>query len=207
MNRMPAQQIRVLAIDPFTRGFGFVILEGPEHLVDWGMKEVRKNKAARSLKQLADLIEHYQPDVIVAEDCMDKHCRRSSRVRELIQEILELAVNKKVKTDSVAKHTVKVACLKSGARTKDEIASVIAKRFPELALRRPPVRQSWMSEAERMSIFDAAAFALTFFTRRDCPDAGSKEEGEVMGNYAAWGGVIEDSVRMIRCARSARGRL
>ena len=167
MNRMPAQQIRVLAIDPFTRGFGFVILEGPEHLVDWGMKAVRQNKAARSLKQLADLIEHYQPDVIVAEDCMDKHCRRSSRVRELIQEILELAANKKVKTDSVAKHTVKVAFLKSGPRTKDEIASVIAKRFPELALRRPPVRQSWMSEAERMSIFDAAAFALTFlYTKR-----------------------------------------
>ena len=160
MNRMPAQQIRVLAIDPFTRGFGFVILEGPEHLVDWGMKEVRQNKAARSLKQLADLIEHSQPDVIVAEDCMDKHCRRSSRVRELIQEILELAANKKVKTDSVSQHTVKVAFVKSGPRTKDEIASVIAKRFPELALRRPPVRQSWMSEAERMSIFDAAAFAL-----------------------------------------------
>jgi hypothetical protein len=34
-----------------------------------------------------------------------------------------------------------------------------------------------------------------------------EEEGKVMGNYAAWGGVIEDSVRMIRCARSARGRL
>src|SRR2546428_2957056 len=100
MNRMPAQQIRVLAIDPFTRGFGFVILEGPEHLVDWGMKEVRQNKAARSLKQLADLIEHYQPDVIVA-----------------------------------------------------------------------------------------------------------KEESEVRGNYAAWGGVIEDSVKLIRCARSVRGRL
>ena len=161
----------------------------------------------QSCAVLKDLIEHSQPDVIVAEDCMDKHCRRSSRVRELIQGIFELAANKKVKTDSVAKHTVKVAFLKSGPRTKDEIASVIAKRFPELALRRPPVRQSWMSEAERMSIFDAAAFALTFFTRRDCPDAGSKKEGEVMGNYAAWGGVIEDSVRMIRCARSARGRL
>jgi hypothetical protein len=40
----------------------------------------------------------------------------------------------------------------------------IAKRFPELALRLPRFRKPWMSEDYRMSIFDAAGFALAFYS-------------------------------------------
>jgi len=163
MNSAPTMQIRVLALDPFARGFGFVVLEGPQNLVDWGMKEARKNKTARSLEQIAALIEHYQPEVIVVEDHMDKGCRRCRRVRNFIQATIELAARRGVRTCQVSRRTVRKVFADSGARTKDEIAEVIAHRLPELAPRRPSVRQSWMSEAERMSIFDAAAFALTFF--------------------------------------------
>jgi len=46
---------------------------------------------------------------------------------------------------------------------KNRIAGVIAERLPELAPWQPPFRKPWMSEDERMSIFDAVAFALTFF--------------------------------------------
>ena len=34
---------RVLAIDPTTKGFGFAIMEGPERLIDWGVKGVKNN--------------------------------------------------------------------------------------------------------------------------------------------------------------------
>jgi hypothetical protein len=36
----PANEKRVLAIDPTHRGFGYVILEGPERLIDWGTRHV-----------------------------------------------------------------------------------------------------------------------------------------------------------------------
>jgi hypothetical protein len=35
--------------------------------------------------------------------------------------------------------------------------------LPELAPYRPPRRKLWMSEDDRMAIFDAAALAATFF--------------------------------------------
>jgi hypothetical protein len=38
--------------------------------------------------------------------------------------------------------------------------------LPELTARLPRVRKPWMSEDERMSIFDAAAMALTYFETR-----------------------------------------
>lgn len=163
MNRALTKQRRVLAIDPTTKGFGFAILEGPESLIDWGVKEVKDNKDARCLKQIADLIRRYEPDVIVVEDVTAKSCRRCPRVRLLIRDTFKLALEKKIKIHSVSRRAVRAAFSRFGARTKHEIAGAIAKRLPELAFRRPPYRKPWMSEDDRMSIFDAAAFALTFF--------------------------------------------
>ena len=163
MNRTHTEQRRVLAIDPTTKGFGFVILEGPESLIDWGVKEVRDNKDVRCLQQVADLIRRYEPDVIVAEDYAAKGCRRCPRVRALIRGILKRAAEKKVKTRCFSRRAVRAIFSWSGARTKHEIADAIVKRLPELAPRRPPYRKPWMSEDERMSIFDAVALAFTFF--------------------------------------------
>jgi len=39
--------IRVLAIDPSTRGFGFAVLEGPSRLIDWGVKETRSKNGLK----------------------------------------------------------------------------------------------------------------------------------------------------------------
>ena len=164
MNCAPTKQKRVLAIDPTARGFGFAILEGPESLIDWGMKEVRDNKDARCLQQVANLIERYEPDVIVVEDVTARSCRRCPRVRLLIRDTFKLALEKKIKIHSVSRRRVRAAFSRFGAHTKHEIAGAIAKRLPELAPRRPPYRKPWMGEDERMSIFDAAAFALTFFS-------------------------------------------
>jgi Holliday junction resolvasome RuvABC endonuclease subunit len=162
MNSAPTTQMRVLALDPFARGFGFVVLEGPANLVDWGMKEARRNKGVRSLEQVAELIEYYHPDVIVVEDHRDKGCRRCPRIRKFIHKVIELAASREVSTHSVSGKAVKAVFSHAGAHTKDEIADVITNRFSELAARRPPLRKPWMSEAEQMSIFDALAFALAF---------------------------------------------
>src|SRR5262245_39769622 len=153
---------RVLAIDPSTRGFGFAILEGPERLIDWGVKETKTDKKNRSLKLIADLIDQYQPSVVVVEDYVSKGSRRCGRVRELIEDISKLAVKRKVKVRRCSRLKVRRAFSESGASNKYEIAIAIANRFPELAPRLPRFRKPWMSEDYRMSIFDAVGFGLTF---------------------------------------------
>jgi len=55
----------------------------------------------------------------------------------------------------------------SGVPNKDKRARFIAARFPELARSVPPERKPWMSEDERMAIFDAAAFGLEFFRAKN----------------------------------------
>jgi hypothetical protein len=49
---------------------------------------------------------------------------------------------------------------------KYEVASALAKQFPALASKLPPKRKCWQSEDYRMGIFDAAAVAVAYFTRR-----------------------------------------
>jgi Holliday junction resolvasome RuvABC endonuclease subunit len=163
MSRAYTKDICVLAIDPSTRGFGFAILEGPEKLVDWGVKETRADKKAKSLELIDDLIELYQPRVIVVEDYAGKGSRRCRRIERLINDISKLALKRKIRVGSFSRLKVRQVFSGSGASNKQEIAIAIANRFPELAPRLPRFRKPWMSEDYRMSIFDAVALALTFF--------------------------------------------
>jgi Holliday junction resolvasome RuvABC endonuclease subunit len=163
MSRRANRDTRILAIDPSTRGLGFAVLEGANGLIDWGVKETKTDKKTRSLKLIAELIERYQPSVVVVEDHAGKGSRRCKRVAGLIDDIHELAMKGKVRVKSFSRAKVKKAFSESGASNKYEIAKAIAERFPELAPRLPRFRKPWMSEDYRMSIFDAVALALTFF--------------------------------------------
>lgn len=154
---------RVLAIDPSIRGFGFAVLEGPARLIDWGTKGAKGDKNRESLKHVAELIERYRPDVVIIEDHLHKSARRRARVRHLLKAIVVVATRRKLRVRTVSRSAVKKTFTQDGARTKHEIASVIAKRFPEISPRLPPIRKPWMSEDNRMSIFDSVSLALTFF--------------------------------------------
>jgi Holliday junction resolvasome RuvABC endonuclease subunit len=166
MSSPPTKDIRVLAVDPSPRGFGYAVLEGPDRLIDWGVKETKTDKNKRSLKLIADLIEQYEPSVLVLEDYAGKGSRRCRRVVELIGEISSLALQRKVRVKRFSRAEIKQTFAESGATTKYEIAIIIAKRFPELTPRLPRFRKPWMSEDYRMSIFDAVGLALAFISEK-----------------------------------------
>jgi hypothetical protein len=152
---------RMLAIDPTPRGFGFVVLEGPNRLVDWGVKDVRTNKEAATLKKVHELIGLYRPDVLVTEDCDDRSSRRGPRVQALIRKLQAEAARLNVKSRPVSIWRAHAAFAITGKANKYRIAEAICGRFPELALRRPRLRKPWMSEDERQAVFDAVTFGLT----------------------------------------------
>ncbi len=157
------QEVRVVAIDPTSRGFGFAVFEGPGRLIDWGVAHVRNDKHSGCLRRIGGLVEHYAPAVLVVEDYGDRGSRRCARVRKLLQAILQLASNRKIRTQRFSRRAVREAFAGSDASTKEQIAGVIAARYPELLPYLPPPRKCWMSEDVRMSIFDAAALAQAFF--------------------------------------------
>lgn len=163
MSRLWTKELRVLAIDPSTRGFGFAVLEGLDKLVDWETRSARQNKNRQCLKKVGELLDYYQPDVLVVENCAAKGSRRCARVRRLIEAICEHAIRRKIRVRRVSCRQIQLAFAEFGAETKHEIATAIAERFPELAPHLPPLRKAWMSEDHAMSVFDAAAMGMMFF--------------------------------------------
>jgi hypothetical protein len=161
MTRKRTNAELVLAIFPSTRGFGYAVFEGPHSLVDWGVKSARRaQKNLESLQKIRELIIFYRPDVLVLEDYEGQGSRRAKRIRVLINLITGHAVGEGMSTAFFSRAEVR-ACF--GLTNKREIAEAIARDFPELEPRLPPVRKIWMSEDCRMSIFDAVSLAVTFF--------------------------------------------
>jgi len=156
--------IRVLAVSPSQRGLGFAVLEGPQELIDWGIKEVRQEKNTRCLKQVMLLIESYCTDVVVIEDYQDKDCRRGTRIKELLESIAALALSRRIKLRRISRSALRKAFSQHSVSNKHQIATEIGKQFPELAPLVPPIRKPWMSQDVRLTFFEAVAFALALFT-------------------------------------------
>ena len=159
---------RILAIDPITRGFGFAVLDGPRLLVDWGVRATKPSPkpVERALREVAALLERYSPDRVVVEDCHDGYARRGKRSQRLIERIVTLAGKRGIPVRRISRAGLRRAFVPEHARTKYQIALATVRRFPELAVRLPPIRKPWMSEPAQMGVFDAVAFALAFYTRR-----------------------------------------
>jgi hypothetical protein len=153
------ERSRILAIDPTSRGFAFVILERPGELLDWGRREPGP-KNERCLDAIRAMLAEHRPDRIVIEDLRDRACRRRPRVVRLLRSIEKLAFEKRVVLTVVGRGLVRQHFEGSGATTKIAIARRITERFPQLSGYMPRPRKAWTSEDARMDLFDAAALAI-----------------------------------------------
>ncbi len=160
---MNHEEKRILSVDPTTRGFGFAVMEGPEKLIDWGVKGAKKRKNESCLDLLCGLMDRYSPDVVVVEDFSAKGSRRCHRVQSLICQIAKLAESRRIRVQFISRKKVRKTFSESGKANKYNISRAIAQKLPELAPRLPPYRKCWMSEDYRMSIFDAVSFVMAFF--------------------------------------------
>ena len=155
--------VRTLAIDPTWNGFAFVVLEGSEKLLDWGLCDIYRKKDERELiVRVAKVVEEHGPTAIVVETMASS--RRGKLARRRITRIVGFARHHGIKVYRGSREEVREAFAGSGG-TKREIALALAQLFPELEAWLPRTRKAWMREDERMSIFDAASFALAVLRR------------------------------------------
>jgi Holliday junction resolvasome RuvABC endonuclease subunit len=154
----------VLGIYPDSRGFAFVVFEGPLAPVDWGTAEARgEGKIRKCMARIGSLFGKYEPDVLVLQDMSESGTRRANSIRNLNDAIALLAETQSIPTFFYSRTQVRKHFAPLGALNKDAIASVIAKRIPVFDRLRPPVRKLWTNEHARMPLFDATALVLTFY--------------------------------------------
>jgi hypothetical protein len=165
MNQLRRYAI-VLSVYLNTRGFAFVLFEGPLSPFDWGVKEVRgRGKHSRCLAQVEAIFSRYQPDILVLQDTSPSGTARAPRIKHLNVAMAKLGVERGIPVYAYSRELVLSAFSPLGAANKQSIAEVIAKHVPGFERYIPPPRKPWKSEDARMGLFDAAALGLVFFQR------------------------------------------
>jgi hypothetical protein len=153
---------RILSLDPTTKGFGYVLFELPFRLVAWGLAHISGDKKAGALLRLTKLLDTIHPEAVVFEDTNAPGSRRHYRMRSLIEALSALAREKGHAVYAVARKAVLEHFSHGEERaTKYSVAQDLARLFPEIADKLPPRRKAYMSQDERMAIFDALALAVT----------------------------------------------
>lgn len=153
----------VLAIAPVSKGFGYAVFEDGLYPIDWGIKNVPKPTNKNSLEQVRIMLHIFHPDAVVLEDYSGNGSRRSKRVKRLIDQIARLAENKQIKTPRYSRGQIQSLFKAYNAKTKHQIANVIAGRFPEFAQYMPPKRKLWESEHYNMALFDALSLGFAYY--------------------------------------------
>jgi hypothetical protein len=156
---------RVLAIDPMSRGVGFVVLESGDQLIDWGLRSTKKADNTKAARVVEKLIDQFRPDVLALEDWEAPESRRCERVEKLLDRIV-VSERKRLQVRLVNKRQLLAMGPITRVNTKYGRASFLAERFPELRAFMPRFRKLYMNEDERMAIFDALGFAVVCFPRQ-----------------------------------------
>jgi Holliday junction resolvasome RuvABC endonuclease subunit len=164
----------VLAIYLNTRGFSYVLFEGPLAPYDWSVREIRgSEKFVQCLAKIVDMLDRYLPEVLVLQDTSATGTLRAPRIAEINAAIAELAEARGLPVHAYSRDKVREAFWQHGATTKQAIAEIIAKHIPAFERYLPSPRKPWQSEDARMGIFDAAALALVFFKDGSNDDRGT----------------------------------
>jgi len=151
------------AIHATSRGFGYVVFEGPFTVHDWGTVVARGDKNAVCLRKLAAMLDRYMPEALLLEASGKGSSLRSARIARLYQAVASMAVARSIDVSVYPFRDVQAAFGDVGARTRHEIAEAVAHHVIALSSRVPRKRRPWDGEHRRMAVFCAAALVQTHF--------------------------------------------
>jgi hypothetical protein len=146
-----------VALDVHPRSFGYVVIESPAKLLDWGVRrsyQKTKNHPEVLVRgRLRPLLKIWKPGAVVT--------RIGNRTNKDVQSLL-----RHIKKEAGATSFLPIKGSKDPrpGRSKYERAVEIAARFPEIGWKLPSKRKPWESEQYSMSIFEALTIAISYLS-------------------------------------------
>jgi hypothetical protein len=160
---------RVIGLDVRPRSFGFIVIEGAG-VLDCGSRSCGRSDSGNCLGlRFRRILQTYRPSVVIIRSHGAKRTAVTERRRAVTDALRAASKEFGTPIIEVSPAAVREYFHHHDAHTKYEIAHTVASFFPELAWKLPPQRKVWQPEHYRMSIFDAAAVALTQIGPRPNP--------------------------------------
>jgi len=152
--------IRVLALDMRPKRAGYALFEGFVHLLDVGVVVFRKRDDVNA--RLKSLLDTYRPNVLVMRSIQQNSRRSNPETRLNVRTARRSAEHRSTTIVEIRQEQLDSHFESLGASSKHQIASFLARTFPELSHRLPPKRKLWQSERARMSMFDAVSYGVVY---------------------------------------------
>lgn len=145
-------ELRVVGLDPTSRGWVFAVLEQTVGLVDHGLLRVRTSDAWRTHARA--VVQRFDADALAIAD--PDRSRFRGDALAVLRVVRELHATGELRVVSVDVYAHRRAI---GLPTKWHAAEHLALKYPELSSRMPRKRKPWMSEDWSMNLFDALLVA------------------------------------------------
>lgn len=153
----------VYAIYPTANGFGFVYMDGPRKLLDYGAVRINPICNFRILEKIKDSINYFKPAILILLDPESKSSRTGNRIKKLIEKITVHAQSENLQVSHISRDQIRDVFENFGISTKFEISQWLLTEFKELETRRPKQRKLWASEDRNMAVFDSLSLAITWY--------------------------------------------
>lgn len=163
--------IRVLALSAHRRKIGYVVLEGPTQLLDWGVRScvgIGHDSQTLARRRIVRLLQFYLPSVVAVRQ-VDQPAKQDAKGETALLAIRQECGQRSIPVNRISRTTIGQFFLGRGCGTKHQIAQLLAEQLPELAWILPPKRKPWQSEKHSMAVFDAAAVGITYFQTGQAP--------------------------------------
>lgn len=188
---MSKETPRILAVDPGTRYMGVAILDGSE-LVYYAVKDFTGKRPADGLlratrQALRRLIAQYQPDVLAYEKAFYVQAKHSALLKVQEAEITRVGRAEGLRVIGYSPARVRKLLCRDGWATKERVADILTRRFPELARYR--AHGEYQRRWYWFNMFDALAVAAV------CADAGARGNGARFTSASRRSGGAPASVR------------
>ncbi len=163
MNTLQEKSKIVFAIYPNAQGFGYVYMNGPRQLLDYGIVRINPICNFRILDKIKKSLDYFRPSVVALLDPDAKSSRTGFRIRSLIAKITEFANQENLQVAHISRDQIRDVFENFGVITKFEISQWLLTEFKELDSRRPRERKLWTSEDRNMGVFDALSLAMSWY--------------------------------------------
>ncbi len=159
----PAGNRRVLAIDVRPRRIGYAALDNCSRLLDAATRKMKSPVLATT--RIMALIGEFQPSVVVLRRILPGCSRHRPRTKMLQRLICHTARRCSIEIAFVTEQELRDCFQAYGLGTKHEIATMLAKDFPELAWKLHEKRKIYDRERWSMVVFDAVALGVAYLSR------------------------------------------
>ena len=125
---------KILAIDLRHRRFGYAVFEGHRTLLDCGVRVYPSHgelEAAMAGKRLSALLGLFYPSVIIVKKERWESAQTSAHMRNLVEAFTREAFAHSIQIHLIGQGDIEGTFRKLGCETRDEIASVLVRIFPD----------------------------------------------------------------------------